>query len=233
MLLLVLLAALPIGLMLLLTLIQGDDEISNEGYANFVDGLLISVVMPVISLVLATVLFGNELEDKTLNYLVLTPLPRFGIVLAKFAAALAIACPLVIASGIAATWLGGGSFGAKLVVVDSAPRAIAAVGIALLMGSVAYSALFMWVGLMTTRALPYALVYVVLWEGVIASFFEGIRYISVRGYTLGVVHGLDDASFADLSGRAIGLPAALVGIAGVTLAFVYLTVRRLKQMDVP
>ena len=72
-----------------------------------------------------------------------------------------------------------------------------------------------------------------LWEGVVSSFLGGIRYLSVRGYTLGIVHGLDDGSFADLSNRAIELPAALIGVAAVTLGFLYLTVRRLNQMDVP
>ena len=231
--LLVLLAALPIGLALLLTLLQGEDETSNEGYVNFVDGMLVSAVMPVISLVLATALFSNEVEDKTLNYLVLTPIPRFGIVLAKFAAAIAIACPLVVASGVIATWLGDGVIGVKIVMLDGTPRAMAAVGVALLLGSTAYCALFTWAGLMSTRALPFALVYVVLWEGVIASFFGGIRYISVRGFTLGIVHGLDKTDFADLSSRAIELPAALIGVAAVTIGFFLLTVRRLNQMDVP
>lgn len=231
--LLFLLAALPVGLVLLLTLLQGENATDNDGYATFVDGLLISVVMPVTSLVLATTLFGNEIEDKTLNYLVLTPIPRYGIVLAKFTAALIIACPLVVASGVISIWLGDGSVGTKLVLLDSLPRALAAVGIALLLGSIAYSALFTWAGLMSTRALPYALVYVVLWEGVIASFFGGIRYLSVRGYTLALVHGLDKNDFAALSSRAIELPAALIGVAAMTIGFFYLTTRRLEEMDVP
>jgi ABC-2 type transport system permease protein len=216
-----------------LTLLQGEDATDNEGYVNFLDGLLISAVMPVISLVLATALFSNEVEDKTLNYLVLTPIPRYQIVLAKLTAALVIGVPLVVISGAAATLIGDGSMGVKLAVLDSPARAATATGIALLLGTVTYSAAFTWAGLMSTRALPFALVYVVLWEGVIASFFGGIRYISVRGYTLGLVHGFDDVSFADLSSRAIELPAALVGVTAVTLGFFYLAVRRLNQMDVP
>lgn len=231
-LLLFLFAALPVGLALLLTLLQGEDETSNSGYVNFVDSLLISAVMPVTSLVLATSAFGNEVEDKTLNYLVLRPVPRYQIVLAKLTAVLVIGVPLVVISGVAVTLIGNGGFGAKIVVLDSTPQAVAAIGLALLLGTVTYSSLFTWAGLMSTRALPYALVYVVLWEGVIASIFSGIRYISVRGYALAFMHGLDDSSFAELSGRAIELPAALVGVTAVTIGFFYLAVRRLNQMDV-
>lgn len=234
MLLLVLLAALPIGLAIIVSLTLSHDETSSKDFADtIVDGLLIGTVMPLVCLVLATALFSNEVEDKTLNYLVLRPVPRFGIVLAKFTAAVAIACPLVLASSVMSTLLGDGVIGSKLAVLDSPPRAAAALAIAVLLGSVAYSSLFMWVGLMTTRALPYSLVYVVLWEGVIASFFSGIRYVSVRGFTLGIAYGLAKSDFYDLSARAIELPVALVGIAVVTAVFFYLTVRRLEDMDVP
>ena len=233
-LLLVLLAALPIGLAVLVALSLGEDETSNEEFVDtLLDALLIGGVMPIISLVLATALFGNEVEDQTLNYLTLRPVPRYQIVVAKLAAALMIGLPLIVLSGVIATWLGTGSIGAKIVVLDSTPRAVAAVGIALFLGSVAYTSLFTWAGLMSSRALPYALVYVVLWEGVVSSFLGGIRYLSVRGYTLGIVHGLDDASFADLSSRAIELPAALLGVAAVTFGFFYLATRRLNDMDVP
>ena len=233
-LLLVLLAALPVGLAVLVTLSLGEDETSNEEFVDtLLDALLIGGVMPIISLVLATALFGNEVEDQTLNYLTLRPVPRYQIVVAKLAAALVIGLPLIVLSGVIAAWLGAGSIGSNIAVLDSPPRAIAAIGLALFLGSVAYTSLFTWAGLMSTRALPYALVYVVLWEGVVSSFLGGIRYLSVRGYTLGLVHGLDDVSFADLSSRAIEFSAALVGVAAVTIGFFYLTVRRLSQMDVP
>ena len=232
-LLLFLLAAIPVGLALLLTLTQGEDETSNSGYINFLDGLLISAVMPVIGLVLATAAFGNEVEDRTLNFLVLKPISRYKIVLAKLLAALVIGCPLVVISGVAVTLIGDGVMGAKLVVLDSTPQAVAAVGMALFLGYVAYCALFTWAGLMSTRALPFALVYVVLWEGLVSSFLGGVRYLSVRGYTLGLMHGLDDRSFAELGDRVIEFPAALVGVAAVTAGFFLLAVKRLPDMDLP
>lgn len=233
-LLLLLLAALPIGLALILTLTLAEDETSNSEYIDtLLDGLLISAVMPVISLVLATAAFGNEVEDRTLNYLVLKPVARYQIVFAKLLASLVIGCPLVVASGVVATLIGDGGMGTRLVVLDSPLRAAAATGIALLLGSVAYSAAFTWAGLVSTRALPYALVYVVLWEGLVSSFLGGVRYLSVRGYTLGLVHGLDERSFGELADRVIEFPAALVGVVAVTAGFFLLATRRLRDMDVP
>ena len=233
-LLLVALAALPVGLAILLTLMLGEDETSNSEYIDtLLDALLIGAVMPVISLVLATAAFGNEVEDRTLNYLVLKPIPRYQIVFAKLLATLVIGCPLVVFSGVAATLIADGGLGTRLVVLDSPLRAAAATGIALLLGTVAYSSAFTWAGLVSTRALPYALVYVVLWEGLVSSFLGGVRFLSVRGYTLGLVHGLDDRSFAELANRVIEFPAALVGVAAVSVGFFLLAVRRLQEMDVP
>jgi hypothetical protein len=87
--------------------------------------------------------------------------------------------------------------------------------------------------LSSTRALPYGLVYIVLWEGVIASLLDGVRYLSVRGYTLAIMHGLDDVSFEVLGGRVIEFPAGVLGVVLVTAGFLWLAVRRLEQMDVP
>ena len=84
-----------------------------------------------------------------------------------------------------------------------------------------------------TRALAYGLVYIFLWEGLISTFFGGVRYLSVRGYILAILHGLDDKSFEPLGDRVIEFPAALVGATIVTAAFFLLTVRRLRRMDVP
>jgi len=232
--LLVLLAALPVGLAVLVSLTLNEDETSNQNFIDtLLDGLLIAGVMPIISLVLATSAFGNEVEDRTLNYLVLKPIPRIQIVAAKLLAAVTVGAPLVILSGVAATIIADRGLGARLIVLDDPIRGVLAVGLALFAGVLAYSAVFTWAGLVTTRALPYGLVYVILWEGVVSSFLGGVRYLSVRGYTLAVMHGLDGASFADIGDRVIEFPAAVAGVLLVTAGFFWLTLRRLTKMDIP
>jgi len=99
-------------------------------------------------------------------------------------------------------------------------------------GVITYAAMFTWAGLLSSRALGFAVVYVFLWEGLLSSFLSGIRYLSVRGYTLSILHGLDEEIFASIGDRVIEFQAALVGAALVTVLFTYLTVRRLRTMDV-
>jgi ABC-2 type transport system permease protein len=234
-LLIVLLSSLPIALAVLVSATISEDETSNRDFIDtLLDGLLIGTVMPIVSLVLATAAFGNEVEDKTLSFLVLKTVSRLRIVLAKLLAVIAVGCPLIVVSGVAATLVGGsGNVGARIVDLDSSFQAGVAVGVALFAGFVAYSTVFTWAGLSSTRALPYGLVYIVLWEGVIASLLDGVRYLSVRGYTLAIMHGLDDATFEVIGGRVIELPAGVLGVVLVTAGFLWLTVRRLEQMDVP
>ena len=233
-LLIVFLAALPIGLAALISTLVGEDEASNMAFTNtLLDGLLIAGALPIVTMVLATATFGNELEDRTLSYLTLKPLSRTRIVLPKLLAAIVVGGPLLIISGVVATLLGGGGFGAVLLVVEGDVQATLAVGLALLAGVVTYAAIFTWAGLMSTRALAFALLYVLLWEGLISSLMPGVRYLSVRGYTLAIMHGLDDRTFADLGERVIEFPAAIVGAVVTTAVFFLLTVRRLYRMDVP
>ena len=227
------LAALPIGLAALVSSL-GEDESSNEDFINvLLDGLLISGILPIVTMVLATAAFGNELEDRTLGYLVLKPLSRWRIAGPKLLASVVVGGPFLIASGIGATLLGASGFGKAIVVLDGSVQATVAVGVAVLVGLVAYAAIFTWAGLMTTRALAFALIYVFLWEGLIGTFLDGIPYLSVRGYTLGILHGMDNTSFRTLDDRVIEFPAAIGGAAIVIVVFFFLTVRRLRRMDVP
>jgi len=179
--------------------------------------------LPIVTMALSTASFGNELEDRTLSFLTLKPIARWRIAVPKLLASLAISGPLLIASGVAAALLG----------FDGSVRAAVAVGVAVLVGVSAYAAIFTWAGLVTSRALAFALLYVLLWEGVISTFIDGVNYLSVRGYTLGIMYGMNETGFQALSERVIEFPAAIVGAVAVTVVFWLLGVRRLRRMDVP
>jgi ABC-2 type transport system permease protein len=221
--LIALLAALPTLLILIVKLV-GEEDIAFDGefVDPMIDGMLIGGIMPVVTMALATAAFGNELEDRTLYFLVLKPISRLNIVLPKLLATLVVAGPLVVASGVVATAMAGGE-----------AKAMLAIAIGLAAGVTAYASIFTWAGLITPRALAYGLVYVLVWEGLLSSFLSGVRYLSIRGYTLALLQGIDADSFNVLESRVIEFPAAIVGAIGVTLVFVFLTHYRLRTMDVP
>ena len=217
-LLLVLLAGLPV----LVSAVAGGSE---DGIINgTLDGLVIATVLPIAVMVLATAAFGNEVEDRTLSLLAMKPISRLAIVLPKVAATVLVAGPIAVIAAVVV---------AAIAVENEPAQAAVAAGVGVLVGVAAYTALFTWAGLVSNKALGFALVYVLLWEGLMASLISGIRYLSIRGYTIGIMHGLDDQGLAAFSNRAIDLTAALIGAAVVTVVFVYLTVRRLGEMDIP
>lgn len=222
--LILLLGALPVALAAVLVWTSGDEVIERDGFVNvLLSALLVAGVLPVVTMTLATASFGNELEDGTLANLALMPLARWRIVLAKLAAVFSICGPVIIASGLATYIIG---FGLEA-------RALLSLAVGLLLGVAAYSSVFTWTGLVTGRALAVALLYVIIWEGIIGSLISGVGYLSVRGYTLAVMYGLDGGAFESLDGSVIGLPAAVLGAFLVTVAFYALAVWRLTRMDIP
>jgi ABC-2 type transport system permease protein len=195
---------------------------------GLINGILASAVLPIVTLVLATPVFGNELEDKTLSNLTLTPLRRWRIVAPKLAAAISVAAPLIMLSAVVSVLV---AFeGAE---IDGGGRAAAATAIGLGIGALLYGTMFAWLGLRTSRALGIGLLYVFIWEGLFGTFVDGLKYLSVRQYSLSIIRELDPTRFDGSSQTVIGIEAAAVGACVVLVAFALLTVRRLHAMDVP
>src|SRR6476469_4491396 len=107
-----------------------------------------------------------------------------------------------------------------------------ATGAGLLAGAAAYAAIFTWAGLTTRHALLIGLVYVFIWEAALAAYLDGIRFLSVRRYTLALIHALDNGRLASADISLSPLTAA-VGTTLVLVGFTALAVRKLMRMDVP
>ena len=216
--LLIILALLPLGLAVIL-----DSRGTSEGgllIGAVLGGLVVSVTLPLTVMVLATAAFGNEVEDRTLSLLTTKPVPRWTIVLAKLTATLVVAIPLMVVIAALIT----------LMDPDGTGNAPLAAAVAVAVGVVAYSSAFTWLGLLTTRALGFGLVYVLLWEALITTFLSGTRYLSIRSYIFGTAHGLNEQAFND--DLAVEFAAAVVGAALVAVGFFLLTARRLGRMDI-
>ncbi len=84
---------------------------------------------------------------------------------------------------------------------------------------------------MSTQAIGVGLLYIVLWEGFFGGFVSGVRLLSIRYYAIALMHAIDERRFADID-NVSGVVAAIVA-AIVIGGFSWLTVRRLRRMDVP
>jgi len=183
-------------------------------------GLIVTTLLPLVTLVLSTTSLGMEIEDGTIVYLLSKPLSRAHASTAKLAASWLPAGVLVALSaslsGSIALQGSGESTLLLAFVVSSA------------LGALAYSALFLFLSLLTTRALIVGLIYVFIWEGLVTELFAGTRILSIRQYTLGVGDLLTEST--KLDAHLDGL-AALALMIAVTSAVVALAIRRLNRFE--
>ena len=201
----------------------GDTTSTAAEYADDVTSTLIaSAILPLVLLLLATASFGNEMSDRTLVYIVLKPLPRWRIAVPKLLAALLVGGVPVAVSGFLAVAL----------VEQGDLRGAVATGVGLFAGAAAYAAIFTWAGLATRHALVIGLIYVFVWEATLAAYLDGIRFLSVRRYTLALIEGLDADRLRTLD-LSLGAGVGGAGVALVFLGFATLTVRKLRRLDVP
>ena len=200
-----------------------DSTTSSDEFADGITATLIaSGILPLVMLLFATSALGNELSDRTLGYLVLKPLPRWRIAAPKLFASVLVGGVPVAVSG----------FLAVAIIEDGDVAGAAATGVGLLIGAAAYGAIFTWAGLATRHALIFGLIYVFIWEASLAAYLDGIRYLSVRQFTLALISGLDGTRLATLD-LSLSASAGAVGVTIVIVGFAVLTVRKLARIDVP
>ena len=189
-----------------------------EDGASFVNAFGLSLLTPIVALVFASASLGDPSEDATLVYLWLRPVPRSRIVLAALAASMTVAAPLTVLPLVLAAALASADGG---VVVGTALAALVAV--------VAYSALFVWLGLRIRRALVWGLAYILIWEGFVANAGKNAARFAVRAYSRSILASVADVDLrlGDITlGAAIAVPL-LVAAAATVLAS-----RRLARQDV-
>ncbi len=183
--------------------------------------MLAGAIAPLVVLAIAGAAFGNELEDRTLVNLSLSPLPRWKIALPKLLATITIAGPVMAASAFVTSWIA--------FIGDW--RAAFAVAAATLVGVAMYAAAFVWLGLVSAQAIGVGLLYIVLWEGFFSGFVAGARMLSIRHYAIGLMHLFDPRRFA-WSTQLYTTAAPFLAVV-VIVGFTLLSIRRLRRMDIP
>lgn len=210
------LACLPILLGILVRLGGGRPDAP-----EILDTLVIRTVCPLVGLVIGTGAIGSEIDDGTLIFQLIKPVPRWVVALAKTSVAAFVTAILVIPP-IVLTGLLLGGLGAESI------RTTAGFALAALAGGTAYAVGFTALGLLTSRALVVGLGYTLIWEGALAGLLEGTKFLSVRQATLGIA--------AELTGDSIGSPplaplTSLVIIVTVIAGGVILTTMRLRRFQ--
>jgi ABC-2 type transport system permease protein len=175
MVLMLLLVALPVLVAVLIRVAGGGRDVT-----AILDALVVRTVLPLVALIVGTAAIGSEIEDGTAVFLLVNPIARWRIALAKLVTAAgltaALVVPPILLTGVIIAGAGSEALGTTV-----------GFALAALAGGVAYAFLFTALGALTSRALIIGLVYVLLWEGVLSGLLGGTRFLSVRQATLGLV----------------------------------------------
>jgi ABC-2 type transport system permease protein len=212
-LLMLLLAGMPVLLGLLVR--ANSAELDPGELGQTLDGFVVRIVLPLISLVFGTAALGSELDDGTAIQMLTKPVARWSIVLAKILVAGSMTAAMVVPSAVLAGLLMGGSGDANLGIT-------LAYGVATLIGSYVYVAIFLALSVATSRGLIIGLGYSLVWEGLLGGLMPGTEVFSVREYLGGIAAALAPAAAPD---SLVGAAGFLYGAAALALAAILGSVR--------
>ncbi len=203
----------------LLGWVIGRADGSVQDAADIVSLFGFGLVVPVVSLVLGSAALGNWVEDETLVYVWLRPVKRWLIAVAATLAAATVTIPVIVISMTVLAALASGGDGGVITGTI--------VGTAL--GGLAYTALFVAVGLIVKRALLWGLVYVFIWEFFVARSGDGAARLSINSYAASIL-----SAWADIDIRLAdrGLTTSYIVLAAVTAVAVAFTTWRLNRASV-
>src|SRR4051812_47465577 len=178
-------ALVAIGILLVPTLIAllvrfnaSDGDLDAVGsLSSIYKDITIGVLLPLTALVFGTSAFGGEVDDGTLIYLMVKPIPRWHLALSKYIVALA-ATIIVVVPSIYLAWLAmQNGAPARL------PLAYSAGAVA---SAIVYCAIFVTLGITSRRALAIGLLYIVAFENVLSRSIVGVKSLSVREFGMAV-----------------------------------------------
>jgi len=213
------LAIFPAGVFTLLARTATDIDRA-EGFTTMSMTMFLAVIVPIITIVVSASVLGSERRGNTLSFLMLRPLSRFSIAGAKLASAIVASFAI---TGIGAAVLG---FVGGLALHDFG--FLVALVAATLIGTAAYSAVYMPLGYLTERSTLIGFIYIFIWELAIAGAIQGLSGTSLLRIASSAFAGLApdgldidvvDAMLGSLQAGAGGAVVKVAVLCAVSILF--------------
>ncbi|MDJ0923034.1 MAG: ABC transporter permease [Acidimicrobiia bacterium] len=169
-------------------------------------GVFMNIVVPVVTLIIATSVMGDERRDNTMSFLVLRPIRRVVIAGAKVVAAFIEA---LIINGI-----GAAAFGILVAIKTETFSYFVPLLVGTAVATAAYAALFVPLGYLLKRATLIGLTYVLVWENGIAAAVPALSSLSPWRIGASAIAALAPRDFQELVGNEFGLGAIDPGAGG-------------------
>jgi ABC-2 type transport system permease protein len=209
---LVFLLLLPGALLALSLLVRWLAGPGEEVAANLLNVFALGAVVPLLGLIAGSGSIGPEIDDGSIVYLMAKPLNRFVIVVSK----LVVATGVVLAFAVLPTLVAG--FVLAGFAASPARDLILGFTLAAAVASLAYSALFLLLGVLTRNAVVLGLLYALVWETTVGGFVPGAQALSVRQWSLSLTERVLGPAAKQLdAAAAVALPVGVALLAVTTV----------------
>ncbi|MBC7299078.1 MAG: ABC transporter permease, partial [Demequina sp.] len=165
-----LLVILPVLLFVLAGLTRWASDGSAASSSQLANGFAMGTLLPLMCLLVSTGVIGAEIDDGSIVYMLAKPLRRRVILFSKLVVALAAVLVFAVVPTMVAVAIAG----------DEGGRLTLAYGASAALAGIAYTAIFVTLGIATRNAVVFGLLYALLWETVLGGYVPGIRAVSVR-----------------------------------------------------
>jgi ABC-2 type transport system permease protein len=188
--------------------------------ANWPGGILgelgMTVMLPVTALVIGTSVLGAEIDEGSIVHLLATPVRRSAVIGSKF----------VVATLLTMLFAAVPEFLAGLIAHGGTGKLPLGLLIGALCGSAIYSAIFVMLSAVTTRAIILGLAYVLIWEALLGAYAGGTHLLSAAQYSLGIANAI--AHYNSLN-ASLSLTTSVVMAIIVTVVTLALAIRSLSS----
>jgi ABC-2 type transport system permease protein len=178
------------------------DATHAERYAN-VSSMLVFRLVALASAIFTTAIISQEVEQRTIVYLLTRPVARWKLILIRYLASVLVVSALGIIAALLTTLGAFGGFGANPLLLDDTK--------AIVVGAFAYGALFLFVSLVFNRAMLVCLLFAFGWETAIPNMQGGMQNLSILSHLQAI------AQHPSQGGEGNKLLELMAGIGGTNL----------------
>jgi ABC-2 type transport system permease protein len=179
----------------------------------------LGALLPLLALIAGTGVIGPEIDDGQIMYVLTKPIPRPVITATKFAVAIAI----VIAFAVVPTLVAG------VIMFGTTAQLSIAFTVGVLVGGIAYSAVFVALAVVSRFAVAIGLLYALVWESLLGNVAPGARKLSILQWSTSVADTLTSATSVT---SEVSLGVAIVALAIVTAGGAVFAAARLRTLSI-
>ncbi|MCJ2670141.1 MAG: ABC transporter permease [Candidatus Thermoplasmatota archaeon] len=192
---------------------EGD---SLQGGTDLMDVLILFFIMPVIAMIYGASLIRNEIDDKSITQVITSPLPR-PISYIGYYISLVVTLSIIMVLINSVGWL---AFFGQQGMGDGAGSILLIMMALGVIGSIAYSSLFLMSSVIFKRPIYIGLFYAFIWEGFVGSIPGAIGKYTLKHFIRSIGSGwLDFGEISLYDGASAGTAfGVLIGITVVCLA---------------